>query len=376
MILTIYFIKRLLVALLVVTAGVYILTYFFEFEAQLSKLTNLGVSKGEVAKLVAMITPERMERLIPGIFGIAALWASLRTSRTNEAIIIRAAGTSGIFALARPALAVLCIGFVMITILGPINARLVQSFQIRVSELEGKQQQIFIENEGYFWFRQVLNDQQAILKATITNQGQFYEGLHIFIFDKNNAPSEHIYAETAELLKDISINSPPDGQSGSGLCFYDYKISSLNRNNQLQRPKTGKVDCFNSKLTVEKINESVNSPGQVSIWRLPSLIELLEYSGFSTSRYQLHFHMQLAKPILFATMVLIGGGFTMRHSRAFNTAMMVIVAILCILTVIFIQQFTKVMGEVETIHYAVAAWAPPIAALFIAVGLLSYLESK
>lgn len=376
MILSLYLIRRLLLALVVIFSGIFILAFFIEFESQFTRLTNLGVSNIEVIKLLAMITPSSIDKMIPVIFGLAALWTSVQTRRTNEAVAMRSSGISGILVLASPAVAAFCIGIAIVAVLGPINASISKSAQNRISILQGNEQQVFIEIGGYFWFRQVLDNRPAILKATHTDQGILYEDLHIFLFENEGEPIEHIFAKTAELMKDISTKISSDNKSGLGMCIQDYSIFKLNSDPRQILPNDGEVTCFNSKLTVEEIRESFNAPQQVPIWRLPSLIELLEFSGFSTTRYRLQLHKELAKPFLLAAMVLIGGVFTMQHNQSINLASMIIVAIFCVLTIIFVQEFARVMGEVETIHYKVAAWAPPLAAMFIAVGLLSYMESK
>ena len=385
MILSLYLIRRFFFALFVVAASVLLLAYFIELEAQLGSLTGHGASNGEAARLVAMITPVRVHKLIPAVFGLAALWMSVRTGATNEITVIRAAGVSGAAALAFPAMAAFCAGLVLMAVIGPVSASLANTFEKRVKTLQGKHSEVFLESGGYIWFRQVLDGRQTILRAARTDRGMSFEDLHVFVFDDNGEPSNHIFAESAELVDNMNTITLENllgggGEIGAvpGMCVYNLKVWDLKVTDQDPEAlaKTSPAGCFETKLTAEQISESFDPPMLVPLWRLPSQIEQLEFSGFSTVGHRMHFHMELAKPLLLAAMVLIGGGFTLRHSRIVNTAAAMLVAVLCILAVIFVQDFARIMGEVETIHHIVAAWAPPATAMLLAVGLVSFLEGR
>ncbi len=385
MTLTLYLIRRFLFALLVTAGSILLLTYLIELESQLSTLTGYGASNREAARLTAMITPSRLHRLIPAIFGLAALWMSTHTSAANEITVIRAAGTSGGAALAYPAIAAFCVGLALLAVITPATADLAKAYDRRVKELQGKESDVFLESGGYIWFRQVLDGRQTILRAARTDRGISYENLHVFMFDDNGTPTSHIFAETAELVGNLNDAAPAkllrDGEEAGaipGMCVYNFRAWDLQRTDQdtAAQQQATPFGCFKTKLTAEQIIESFDPPALVPLWKLPSQIKQLEFSGFSTVRHRMHLHMELAKPLLLAATVLIGGGFTLRQNRGINTAAAVLVAVLCILAIIFIQEFARIMGEGETIPYMVAAWAPPATAMLSAVGLVSYLEGR
>ena len=84
--------------------------------------------------------------------------------------------------------------------------------------------------------------------------------------------------------------------------------------------------------------------------------------------------MQLALPLLLTAMVLVAGGFTMRHVRSGRTGMMVLFAILGGFAIFFLRNFAQVLGENGQIPVIMAAWAPPLAATLLAIGLLLHVE--
>ena len=71
---------------------------------------------------------------------------------------------------------------------------------------------------------------------------------------------------------------------------------------------------------------------------------------------------------------LIGAGFTMRHQRGGRVGVMVLGAILLSFGVYFLRNFAQILGENGQIPPALAAWAPPVAAILSSLGLLLHLE--
>lgn len=387
MILYLYMVRRFLLALFIALASVYLLTFLFEFQDQLSSLKSHGATNGKAAWLSLMITPIRMHKMIPIIFGIAALWMSLQTLLANEYTVIRAAGMFGPTALLFPALSAFAVGLVIMTLIGPLNAQFAKMYTQQVNLLQGKQNEVFLESGGNIWFRQVLNGQQTILRAARTDQGKRFEDLHIHIFDNDGQPLRHILAESAELVDNINsvvADNPlyPESKRNAvpGMCVNNYRVWNLSRTAFGINPETSSnriaIGCFATNLTAEQIGESFDPPLLVPFWRLPAQINQLEFSGFSATRHKIHLHMELAKPLLLAAMVLIGASFTLRHGRGIKVAVAVILAVLCSLAVIFVYEFARIMGEVESVHHVIAAWVPPIATILMATGLLSYQESR
>ena len=86
------------------------------------------------------------------------------------------------------------------------------------------------------------------------------------------------------------------------------------------RPKASRRESFAriempTNLTARKIQDSFAAPETMSFWELPSFIRLLENSGFSALRHRLYFDALLARPLLFAAMVLIAASFSLRMQR-------------------------------------------------------------
>ena len=129
-----------------------------------------------------------------------------------------------------------------------------------------------------------------------------------------------------------------------------------------------------SNLTPDSIRDSFGTPSAIPIWELPDYIAGLERAGFSARSHRVWFQMELALPLLLATMVLVAAGFSMRHARFGNTGTMVLLAMLMGFLIFFLRNFAQVLGENGQIPIALAAWSPPLAALCLSLGLLLHLE--
>jgi lipopolysaccharide export system permease protein len=129
-----------------------------------------------------------------------------------------------------------------------------------------------------------------------------------------------------------------------------------------------------STLTPEQIRDSFGRPETVPIYDLPRFIAQLNQAGFAALQHRVWLQMELSMPLMLAAMVLIGAGFTMRHTRFGNTGIMVLAAILLGFGVFFLRSFAQVLGETGQLPAMIVAWTPPAAAILLALGLLLHTE--
>ena len=136
---------------------------------------------------------------------------------------------------------------------------------------------------------------------------------------------------------------------------------------------TGRVNLPTT-LTSDEILESFAPPETVGFWDLGRFIAQMEESGFSGQRHRLFLQSELAKPALFAAMVLIGAAFALRPTRFGQTGVMILLAVLAGFALYFLKDFAESLGGRGQIPLIVAAWTPPVAAILLAVSLLLHLE--
>ena len=103
-------------------------------------------------------------------------------------------------------------------------------------------------------------------------------------------------------------------------------------------------------------------------------IEQLEQAGFSSRRHHVWLQSELARPLFFVAMVLVGSAFTMRHTRFGGTGPAVISALLLGFALYFARSFAEILGENGQLAVPLAAWAVPVAANLLAFGLILHAE--
>ena len=107
---------------------------------------------------------------------------------------------------------------------------------------------------------------------------------------------------------------------------------------------------------------------------MQGFIRQLEQAGFSARRHKVWFQSELARPLFLVAMVLVGAAFTMRHTRFGGTGPAVLSAVLLGFSLYFARSFATILGENGQLAVMLAAWAVPIAANLLALGLLLHAE--
>ena len=125
-----------------------------------------------------------------------------------------------------------------------------------------------------------------------------------------------------------------------------------------------------STLTQERIRDSFGTPSVVPIWDLPAYITQLEIAGFSARRHMVWLQMELARPLFLVAMVLVAAGFTMRHSRLGRTGVSVLLAVMLGFGLYYVRNFAQILGENGQVPALLAAWAPPVASVLLALGVI------
>jgi lipopolysaccharide export system permease protein len=278
-------------------------------------------------------------------------------------VVARAAGRSALRSLIAPVLVALLLGGMAVGAFNPIVAATSTAYESQVNRFKsGVQSTLSISEEG-IWLRQggetgqtVIHAERANLDGTVLSDVTFIE------FGPSGSPVQRIQAEDAALSEGMWLMSNAKSWP---------LTAGVNPELQSQLHDTL---AFPSTLTREQIRDSFGTPSSVPIWELPRFIQQLTDAGFSARCHQVWLHMELASPAFLVAMVLIGAAFTIRHTRMGRTGVMVLTAVMLGFGLYFIRNFAQILGENGQIPVLLAAWAPPLAAIFLALGLLLHLE--
>ena len=318
---------------------------------------------GTLLSLAVLSVPEDLYRILPLIMMIATLALFLGLARSSELVVTRASGRSALKSLIAPVLLSLIIGVFGVAAINPIVAATQKQYEAQATRLSGDSSTLSVSAEG-LWLRQGSRDGQTVIRAERSNlDGTELFGVTFLGYDATGLPTYRIEAESARLV--VGAWSITEAK--------EWRFDTEATIPEVDSFETGQMSLA-SNLTRNQILDSFGTPSAIPIWELPGFIARLETAGFSARAHRTFFHMELALPLLLAAMVLVGAGFTMRHTRMGRTGMMVMLALGLGFLLYFIRNFAAILGENGQIPILMAAWFPPVAALLLPLGLLLHLE--
>ncbi|WP_300514368.1 LPS export ABC transporter permease LptG [Aliiroseovarius sp.] len=329
---------------------------------QVRKFDSTEVGFRELLELVGTNMPEWMYRILPLVVILSTLAMFLGLARSSEMVVTRAAGRSALMTLASPVLTVFAIGLLSLAVLNPFAAATAKQYDQLEAKYAGTRSQILSISEEGLWLRQGSDAGQTVIRAQRSGvTGTQLFDVTFYAFDTQGLPLTRITAAEARL--DVGR-----------WALRDAKVWDLTLENAESKAITHRVYWVASNLTQTQIEDSFGNPSTISIWELPGFIDQLEQAGFTARAHQVWLQMELATPLFLIAMVLIGAGFTMRHTRFGHTGLMVLLALIFGFGIYFIRNFAQILGENGQIPVMVAAWTPPVAAILMSLGILLHLE--
>ena len=331
---------------------------------QIRRFGTADASFGRLLTLTLLHVPETLYGILPLIVILATLAMFLSLARSSELVIARAAGRSALHSLTAPLIVAVIFGVLAVAIFNPIVAATSKQFEIMADALAGRNtSQLSVSSDG-LWLRQGNEAGQIVIRAVRTNlDGTVLSDVTFLGFEPDGGPAFRIEADEARLV--------PGAWEISGAKEWRFDTDT-----DIPEAAAFETDRMSlaSNLTRDQILDSFGTPSAIPIWELPRFINDLEQAGFSARNYRTYFHMELALPLFIVAMVLVGAGFTMRHTRFGRTGLMVLLALGGGFSLYFVRNFAAILGENGQIPIVLAAWGPPIAAVLLPLGLLLHLE--
>ncbi|MCZ4351512.1 LPS export ABC transporter permease LptG [Roseovarius aestuarii] len=356
-----YFARKFLWTFLGIFAVFIVLMALIDLVDELQDFPELPL--WDVVEIVLLKLPEANYEILPLVMILTSVALLVRLARSSELVVLRASGRSGLNGLLAPVMMAAVIGLIGTTVINPIVAASSKRYKDVVNSHRGGGESVLaIASEG-LWLRQGSNLGQTVIHAARASSdvSTLYDTTFIS-FSPSGEPLRRINARTAQL---------GDGE----WLLNDAKLWDLSGGDNPES-EARDLDTLTvpSALTQDSIVDSFGKPEFIPIWDLPAFIAQLEEAGFSARRYAVWFQMELAQPLFLMALVLVAAAFTMRHVRNSNTGVSVLSAIMLGFSLHYIRNFAQVLGENGQIPVILAAWAPPVASLLLAFGILLHME--
>jgi lipopolysaccharide export system permease protein len=361
--LSLYFGRQFAAAVVMLLAALAAVVALFDFlELLRESATAPAASFGIIVEMECLRVPWIVMQILPFAVLLGALLAFWRLARTSELVVARAAGISAWQFLAMPVLLAMLFGAVATTGLSPLSALTFGRAELLYNAYLNPRGGPLSLTGGDLWLRQA-------------DRGFVADGVAILHGDDVKLQHHQLTAEYLIVLR-------LDGQTNM-LQRLDAAHATLTdgawmlQDVSILRPDAAPVHqdevIFPTDLTVNRVQQSFASPDALSFWELPGFIQLLERAGFSPIQHELAFQSLLALPLLCATMALVAAGFSMRPGRQ-GAARTLVSGVACGFALFMVSEVANQFGTSGAVPVILAAWAPAVAGLCLALALLLHLE--
>ncbi len=366
--LTLYVGRRFLLSTFTMLTTLTLLVSLFDFIELLRRAaTRPDAGFALVATIAGLRMPFLSMQIMPFAILLGGILAFWRLTRSSELIVARATGVSAWGFLLGPVVVALAFGSIATAAISPISSAMLSRAERLEATFLRAGGGVTALAGGRLWLRQadralepggvaIISGRPTRLLSSGRNLEFSIEDVTIWRLSANDRPLQRLSVPRAQLM-------PGRWVLENAVLFGP---------DRLPLPPT--TMSLPTDLTPDRIEDSFASPDTLSFWALPGFIAILEQAGFSAIRHRLQFQSLLALPVLAIAMALLAAGFSMRPSRQGGVARMVGAGVAAGFALFVLDKVTAEFGESGALPVWLAAWAPSMAGLLLATGLLLHLE--
>ncbi|NBV07133.1 MAG: LptF/LptG family permease [Proteobacteria bacterium] len=360
-----YIANHFLIKFLQITLGFSLLIFFINFLENVEKVRDSEVPIYITSLMAFLQIPDFLNEIAPSLVLISSIITFFLLSGRSEITIIRSSGFSMWQVLRPMAMSALILGIFWVLVFNPISVLMTKKFNNLEAEYVKKERREMLVPSNGIWLKQNNIDKDAeeiVIQAKkvyktpleldevtmwfFENNGQFYQ--------KIDAKKMFLKGDLWE-LQDVTIN--------------DQK--NLNKKQKTYEVPTN----LESDFIIQTIINNFQNVKLFSIFELPSLIQNLQSSGFSSVKFKVYLNSLLSKPFLFLAMTLIACYFGINHNRNNKSIFLLFIGITLGLILYITAGVIGALGSSGLIPVFASTWT--IAIICLAIGtLLIYRKEK
>ncbi len=313
----------------------------------------------DVVRLGLYKMPQMLPLILPFTVLLSAVITFLRLSKTHELVIARSAGLSVWNFLTPIFVVVFLIGVVNVTLINPFSSAMIRRYQLEEGETLRKNTG-FSWNERGLWLREKIGDVPVIIHAdTVRQSGKDLNlsGVLVLVLNDDETLNKQIEAVSGllsgyTLVVKGGVSYAPDGSREQDISLH-----------------------IPTQLNLEKILQTFDEPEEISVWKLPRFIYLLNNAGFSSLKHRMHFYSTLASVFYLLAMVFIAAMFTLSpNQRQGGVLFKGASAVLFGFMLFFVSKLTTALGMSGSLPIFLAVLGPSIIMIFVSASVLLHSE--
>ena len=343
--------------------GAFIFTAIISLVFDMSEIAQTNSNKEafnffNIALISLMRLPNLLNETLPFVFLFGTIGFFTKMRNSNELIIARASGISVWQFLAPGLAATLLVGNCFMMLWQPFSSYLyMQSEQYKESKFYEKNNQLKISQNG-LWLRENTKDGFYILHAESVSETNPIQIGNPVVMQFNNQ-NQLISRATAK----------------SGILgFQNWHLKNVLVQEETLETSQKESIYIPTKFKTDQIVDNFQAPSSISFWDLHDFINISEASGLPVKKYEMYFHLLLARPLLMVAMVLIAATFGLKHARSGGHISGVVLSVISGFLLFIFAEFMKTLGELAMLPPPLAAWTPGVIASLLGTTLLLHRE--
>lgn len=352
-----YFAKRFLRAILGIFLMTAVIVFLFDFlELYRRGADRPSVTVGLLLTISALRVPNLCEQVLPFATLFGAMAGFLTLSRNLELVVVRAAGVSVWQFLLPPLAVAVALGVFATTVYNPVAATLrdlSDDYALALSARGGSA----ADADKAVWFRQDSPQGESVVRAASrSDRGQKLAGVTMLHYDRAGHFVARTEAETAEFSPEgwVLMHGRRDPVDGPAETFERRVVPTS--------------------LTIDQVRDNLASPETVPFWSLPRQVDSARNAGIPAFRYQLQYHVLLARPLLLFAMVVVAALVSLRVFRFGNISALILSGVLAGFVLYVVNEISRDVGGVGLVPPPIAAWLPGVVATLMGFTVLLYQE--
>jgi lipopolysaccharide export system permease protein len=354
----IYIAKGFAIKFLQIITAFSLLIFFVNFLDISDGINRVNMPFYDAILAALFQVPEFLNDVVTSLVLIAAIVTFFTFSSKSEINIMRASGMSLWKILLPIALAAFALGIFWIMVFNPLSIKMIkESDAINRKYFEQETREV-LAPAGGIWLKQEnienKNEELLIKAKELVKENIEFKDVNIWFFNEKNEFYKKIDAKIMILdkaqwrLKDITYNDKNN---------INKKIDNLVIPTDLD-----------GDFIVKKVVNNFQNAKRFSFFELPNLIREMRVSGFSSTKFSVHFNSLLITPLLFVSMVLIACFFGLNHIRDNNSIIMIFLGVILGLVLYITSNVIITFGSSGILSVFASTWV--VAFICLSLGIL------
>ena len=341
-----------------VSVALIVVIILFDFTELVRKTSGKSfIGFGLIVQLILLKLPMLLEQLLPFIILFSSILTFWYLNRFHELEVMRAAGISILQILRPMVICAFILGIFDLTVLNPISATMMLRYEhLHDRYFKGNLGSLAVAESG-LWLREVDETVQTVFHVhNVDAEQKKLKGVSVFQSDRYDRFLRRLDAHEAHF-------------KNNEIQLFNVWISAPE-----ETPEFVERYDLTTSLTFTSLQNRGADPQSLSFWKTRSYIELLEKSGLSGLKYDLHWHSLIARSAWLSIMVILAATCALRPIRQGRTFLMIAIGIFVAFILHFLKDITYALGSTAKIPVLMSAWSPVLISGFLSLSAILHFE--